>query len=192
MTATGAANAQVTLRCYSRHPENANEESPAYSDARQASLGTDGTVQFALNPGTNTRCFVKYSGTADNDARNSDSIVQKVATALSLSAYRDGVRKYHFQGTNLPRRAGQLITLYRYATGPRLDKFCRPAPESYTRTAATSCVAVRTATAFTNSSNVWRINRTFTGSGQFYFVVRTSQNLTNAAGFSNQRLTIIH
>ena len=30
-----------------------------------------------------------------------------------LSAYRDGVRAYHFQGRNLPRRAGQLITLYR-------------------------------------------------------------------------------
>jgi hypothetical protein len=136
---------------------------------------------------------VKYAGTADNASTVFPSVVQNVATNLSLSAYRDGVRKYHFQGTNLPRRAGQLITLYRYATGPNLDKFCVPAPESYTGAATSGgCSAIRTSTAFTNSSNVWRIDRTFTGSGQFYFVARTSQTLTNVAGFSNQRLTIIH
>ncbi|MCU1592286.1 MAG: hypothetical protein JWP11_3564, partial [Frankiales bacterium] len=55
-----------------------------------------------------------------------------------------------------------------------------------------NCIGIRTAIAYTNSSNVWRINRTFTGSGQFVFAVRTSTNLTNAAGVSNFRLTVIH
>jgi len=194
MTARGSANADVTLRCYSRTPENSTPGSgtPPYFDARNANLGESGTIQFVLNPGTNTRCFVKYRNTADNASTVSPSVVQNVATNLSLSAYRDGVRQYHFQGTNLPRRAGQLITLYRYATGPNLDKYCVPARESYNRTSNSSCVAIRTATAVTNSSNVWRIDRKFTGSGQFYFVARTSQTLTNVAGFSNQRLTIIH
>jgi hypothetical protein len=119
--------------------------------------------------------------------------VINVHTSLSLSAYRDGVRKYHFQGTNLPRRPGQLITLYRYATGPNFDRYCVPPPESDVHAQANNgCVAIRTAIAYTNASNVWRINRTFTGSGQFYFVVRTTQTLNNARGHSNQRLTIIH
>jgi hypothetical protein len=53
-------------------------------------------------------------------------------------------------------------------------------------------VAIRTAIAKTDSSNVWRIDRTFTGSGQFVFMAKSGQNLTNAAGVSNLRLTIIH
>jgi hypothetical protein len=192
MTARGNPNGTVILRCYSRTPDNANQTSPAYTDARTGTLSSSGSLQFTLHPGTNTRCFVKYSGTSDSDTRSSPSIVQNVATALSLSAYRDGVRRYHFQGTNLPRRSGQLITLYRYATGPNLDQYCVPFAESYTSRPGASCTAVRTATAVTNSTNVWRIDRTFTGSGRFYFVARTSQTLTNVAGFSNQRLTIIH
>jgi hypothetical protein len=94
-----------------------------------------------------------------------------VHTTLSLSAYRDGVRRYHFQGRNLPRIAGQLITLY------RLDRSGRE---------------IRTATTYTNTSGIWRIDRRFTGSGAFKFVARASQTLTNAAGKSNVRLTIIY
>jgi hypothetical protein len=191
MTARGTPNSSVTLRCYSRTPENGSESSPPYADARTQSLSSSGATQFSLNPGTNTRCFAKYAGSADSDTTASASVVQKVATALSLSSYRDGVRKYHFQGTNLPRRAGQLITLYRYATAS--GGYCVPDAESYNGANTTgSCRAIRTATARTNSSNVWRIDRTFTGSGQFYFVVRTSDNLTNVGGYSNQRLTVIH
>jgi hypothetical protein len=195
MEGSGTPNADVELRCYSRTPQNSAPgapQPPPFFTARQASLGSTGRATFTLLPGTNTRCFLKYAGVADTHDAQVHSIVQNVATGLSLSAYRDGVRQYHFQGTNLPRRAGQLITLYRYASGPNHDQYCVPSPESYTGSSNTSCVAIRTATALTNSSNVWRIDRTFTGSGQFYFVVRTSQTLTNAAGFSNQRLTVIH
>jgi hypothetical protein len=191
MTARGTPNASVTLRCYSRSPENADQQTPPYFDARNDKLSSSGAVQFSLNPGTNTRCFVKYASRADSDTTASASIVQKVATDLSLSAYRDGARKYHFQGTNLPRRAGQLITLYRYATAS--NGYCAPDPETYNGAAtAGDCRAIRTATARTNSQNVWRIDRTFTGSGQYYFVVRTSDTLTNVGGYSNQRLTVIH
>jgi hypothetical protein len=116
-----------------------------------------------------------------------------VHTSLSLSAYRDGARKYHFQGTNLPRRSGQLITLYRYAKGPNLDQYCVPTPESDTTNKDDAgCRAIITSQAKTGSSNTWRIDRVFEGSGQFYFVVRTSANLSNGRGHSNQRLTIIH
>jgi uncharacterized repeat protein (TIGR01451 family) len=169
----GRAGDAVILRCYSRTPQNSQPGSgtPSYFNARSATLSSSGTTSFSLNPGTNTRCFLKYADVADSDTTSSNSVVQQVATALSLSAYRDGVRQYHFQGTILPHRSGQLITLYRLSgTGQE----------------------IRTATTTTDASGVWRINRHFTGSGQFYFRARTSQTLTNVAGVSNTRLTIIH
>jgi hypothetical protein len=184
--ATGVtANAVYELRCYSR-------PSTTYFTARTATVGaTDNTLDFTILPGTNTRCYVRPQG---DEANASNSVVINVHTSLSLSAYRDGVRMYHFQGTNLPRRSGQLITLYRWARADN-NGYCDPhvADNDYTATSTDpNCVAVRTATAFTNDSNVWRIDRTFTGSGQFVFMAKTSQNLTNAAGVSNLRLTIIH
>src|SRR4051812_9449762 len=142
MTARGGPGGNVILRCYSRTPENSGEQTPPYFDARSGTLNNTGVYQFTLHPGTNTRCFVKYAGTADSDTRNSPSAVQNVAPNLSLSAYRDGVRRYHFQGTNLPRRSGQLVTLYRYATGPNLDKYCVPARESYTPQSTSGCTAI--------------------------------------------------
>ena len=182
---TGQPNASVELRCYTRPDTN-------YFTARGPSnLSSSGAFQFVLHPGANTRCYVRYTG---DEASASASVVINVHTTLSLSAYRDGVRQYHFQGTNLPRRAGQLITLYRWARRDN-NGYCDPHIASGDYNAQSSdpnCVAVRTATATTNSTNVWRIDRTFTGSGQFVFQVRTSQTLNNANGVSNPRLTIIH
>jgi len=159
MRGTGQANAVVILRCYSR-------PSTQYFDARRVPLGENGEVEFRLSPGTNTRCFLKYADTADNDARNSQSVVQNVATALSLSVVRNGTRNYTFQGRILPRRAGQLITLYRVqSNGSR----------------------ILTSQLRTDATGTYRINRRFTGSGTFGFLTRTGQTLTNAAGESNTR-----
>ncbi|MDT7538089.1 MAG: hypothetical protein QOI82_1674 [Actinomycetota bacterium] len=185
LNASGQPNASVELRCYTR-------PTTSYSTARgPVNLSSSGALQFTIHPGANTRCYVRYAG---DETSASPSVVINVHTTLSLSAYRDGVRKYHFQGTNLPRRAGQLITLYRWARRDN-NGYCDPQIAAGDYTASSNdpnCVAVRTATATTNSSNVWRIDRSFTGSGQFVFQVRTSQTLTNAAGVSNPRLTIIH
>jgi hypothetical protein len=161
------------------------------SEPGQGVAISNGTVEFTVFPGRNTRCYVQY---LNDPSTGSNSAVINVHTALSLSAYRDGVRQYHFQGTNLPRRAGQLITLYRFARKDN-NGFCDPAAEPGDFNGASTdpnCIGIRTATATTNSSNVWRIDRTFTGSGQFVFVARTSQTLENAAGISNFRLTVIH
>lgn len=162
VVAHGSANRAVQLLAYSR-------PSTDYKVARDAATDANGEVAFSITPGTNTRLYVRYTSPAAGT--DSLSLVVQVHTALSLSAYRDGVRKYHFQGRNLPQIAGQLITLYRVdANGAE----------------------IRTAITRTNTSGIWRIDRTFTGSGQFVFVVRTSQTLNNAAGRSNERLTIIH
>jgi hypothetical protein len=189
MVGTGQPNADVELRCYSRTPENASQNPPPFFTARATNLGAEGRATFTLNPGTNTRCFLKYKGVADTHDAEVHSVVQNVATSLSLSAFRDGVRQYHFQGRILPTRAGQSVRLYRVATGA----------ECSARRVASPCeiLTATTSTFLTTDSAgktiaIWRINRTFTGSGQFSFVARTPQTLTNVAGKSNTRLTVIH
>jgi hypothetical protein len=116
------------------------------------------------------------------------SIVQNVATALSLSAYRDGTRQYHFQGRILPTRAGQSVRLYRVATGAECTQRRTTSPcEVLVKTALTTITTVNG-----QQIAIWRIDRTFTGSGTFDFIARTAQTLTNVAGFSNTRPTVIH
>jgi hypothetical protein len=154
LSSSGRPGSTQELLCYSR-------PSTSYSLARTVTTSS-GSASFALRPGTNTRCFVRY---VDDPASASPSVVVNVHTTLSLSAVRNaGVpRGFVFQGRNLPRLSGQLITLY------RLDGEGRE---------------IRTATTKTDSSGTWRIPRTFTGSGTFAFVVHTTQTLTNAPGRS--------
>jgi hypothetical protein len=183
----GTPNQAVQVYAYSR-------PSTTYGLVRSGTTNSSGDAFFSVTPGGNTRLYAHYtSGSTTTAANDSGTTVITVHTSLSLSAYRDGVRKYHFQGTNLPRRAGQLITLYRYASGPNHDKYCIPTAESDTTTKNDAgCTAVITSQAKTGPNNTWRIDRTFTGDGKFYFVVRTSTNINNGRGHSNQRLTIIH
>jgi hypothetical protein len=152
----------VELMAYSR-------PSTQYGVVRSGTTNSDGAISFTVAPGTNTRLYARYvGGSVDTDSASS---VVQVHTALSLSAYRDGVRQYHFQGRNLPQLAGQLITLYRIDDNGN---------------------EIRTAITRTGTTGIWRIDRRFTGSGQFTFVARTSSTLNNAAGRSNERLTVIH
>jgi hypothetical protein len=156
LTATGAANEAYQLMCYSR-------PSTTYVVARSGSFNATGDpVTFTLSLGRNTRCFIQYATTPAQGA--SGSVVINVTTVLSLSTVRTGVRTYIFQGRNLPRVAGQLITLY------RVDG---------------SGNEIRTSNLVTDNSGIYRVTRTFTGTGTFRFKVRTSQTLNNAAGVSN-------
>ena len=162
LDATGQPNASVELRCYSR-------PSTAYVTARgPLNLTSGGNTQFQIKPGANTRCYVRYAG---DDTTASNSVVINVHTTLSLSAVRNtGVRNYTFQGRNLPRRSGQLITLYRIDNNGN---------------------EIRTSNLTTDDSGIYRVQRHFTGAGTFTFIVRTSQTLNNANGVSNPfRITI--
>ena len=159
---SGQPGGSVELRCYSR-------PSTAYTTARgPQAMTSGGQFQFQIFPGANTRCYVRYAG---DEASASPSVVINVHTTLSLSAVRNGVRNYTFQGRNLPRRPGQLITLY------RIDSFGNE---------------IRTANLTTDSSGIYRVNRQFTGVGTFAFRVRTSQTLNNAAGFSRTVTVTVH
>jgi hypothetical protein len=154
-------NSVYELRCYSR-------PSTTYFTARTATTSAGSTtLEFRILPGTNTRCYVRPAG---DEANASNSVVINVHTTLSLSAVRTGVRTYIFQGRNLPRRSGQLITLYRIANGQE----------------------IRTSNLVTDASGIYRVTRTFTGTGTFQFRVRTSQTLTNAPGASNIITVTVH
>ncbi|MCW2777097.1 MAG: hypothetical protein JWN17_822 [Frankiales bacterium] len=151
--ATGRPGTLIELVAYSRpNTKFAVVRGPSPLDA-------DGQLTFRITPGTNTRLFVRKSGTAETTSQ----FVVNVRTALSLTVVRNGRRSYTLQGRILPRRAGQLITLYRVANG---------------REILTSQIK-------TDSSGTYFIPRRFTGSGNFGFLTRTGQTLTNAAGVSN-------
>lgn len=155
-------NSAYELRCYSR-------PSTTYFTARSATTSASGTtLEFRILPGTNTRCYVRPAG---DEANASNSVVINVHTTLSLSTVRTGVRQYIFQGRNLPRRSGQLITLYRITSSGQ---------------------EIRTSNLVTDASGIYRVTRTFTGTGTFRFRVRTSQTLTNAPGASNIITVNIH
>ena len=78
---------------------------------------------------------------------------------------RNGRRDYTFQGRILPRRSGQLITLYRVEPDGR---------------------RIITAQLRTDATGTYRLRRLFTGSGRFGFLTRTGTTLTNAAGESGE------
>jgi hypothetical protein len=163
LRATGAANEDYSLQCYTR-------PSTAYVDARSGTFNATGDpVTFTLSLGRNTRCFIQYATNPSQGA--SPSVVINVRTVLSLSTVRTALRTYVFQGRNLPRVAGQLITLYRVDGAGN---------------------EIRTANLRTDDSGIYRLTRTFTGTGAFRFRVRTPQTLNNAAGVSNTIRVTIH
>jgi hypothetical protein len=163
LTATGAASQAYQLQCYTR-------PSTTYFTARSGSFDAAGSaVTFTLSLGRNTRCFIQYATTSTQGA--SPSVVVNVHTVLSLSTVRTAVRTYTFQGRNLPRVAGQLITLYRVDSSGN---------------------EIRTSNLTTDSTGIYRVSRHFTGTGTFQFKVRTSQTLNNAAGVSNTITVAVH
>lgn len=156
VTISAPAGADVELQAYSR-------PSTTYRQVRRGTVPPSGQLAFDVRPGTNTRLFANcVSQTRSVSAQR----VLNVRTALSLTVVRNGRRDYTFQGRLLPRRADQLITLYRVRNdGTRI----------ITR-------QIRS-----DATGTYRIRRVFTGSGRFGFLTRTGQTLTNASGESNTR-----
>lgn len=164
MTVRAAAGATVDLFAYTR-------PSSTFRVVRTGTVGPDGTLAFpALRPPANTRLYAQVRGCTTDAV--TDSIGLNVRTAISLFAERTGRRSYVFTGDSLPARPGGLIiSLYRVTDSGR------QVLTSQVRASATT--------------GNWRIERRFTGSGRFGFVVRTNQDLQNAAGSSNTRPTLV-
>lgn len=140
---------------------------PSTSDrvVRSVQLDNTGRAAIRLVPPANTRLYAQESGCAAGP-----SVVLNVRSTLTLFAKRNGTRDYTYTGDSLPARSGGLIvSLYRVqADGMRV------------LTAQTRADA---------GNGEWRIDRRFTGTGRFGFVLLTGQDLQNAPGTSRTRPT---
>jgi hypothetical protein len=168
VTVNAPANSQIELLAYS-------QPSTTYRVVRRATINNEGDpAQFRIVPPTNTRLFAQIVGCDTDEVRFSK--VLNVRTQLSLNVERLGTQRYRFFGDSLPARAGGLIvSLYRITDNGR-----------QVLTAQDRANALGQA-----RSGEWSIDRTFTGTGRFGFVVRTGQDLQNAPGSSNVRSLLI-
>ena len=163
VTVRATPNSVIDLLAYT-------QPSRTFRVVRSAEVGADGVAEFRIAPPANTRLYAQQRGCPADAAR--DSRVVNVRTALSLLVERTGPRAYTFRGDSLPARAGGLVvSLYRVTGDGR-----------QVLTAQTRANA---------STGEWRIDRRFTGSGRFGFVVRTGQDLQNAPGSSNVRSVLV-
>ncbi|MDT7572544.1 MAG: hypothetical protein QOE05_2718 [Actinomycetota bacterium] len=164
IVATGTAVATVHA------PANSVVDLVAYSRpsttftvVRTATVGATGVVTWKIGPLSNTRLYAQERGAAATP-----QTVLNVAPGLSLSATRTGTRTYVFSGSSIPARTGGLvISLYRF-------------------TDATHSVLTAQTKADPKTGK-WSLRRTFTGTGQFSFVVLTRGDLQNVAGSSATR-----
>ena len=160
VTVTGAApGALIDLQAYSRP----SDRLPVGPDLGGQLDGRDRLRRDPRHQHPPVRAVREQAGGTGQQTSVSDSKVINVRTALSLSVVRNGTRNYTFQGRILPRRAGQLVTLY------RVEK---------------DGTRVITSQLKTDATGTYRFTRQFTGSGTFGFLSRTGQTLTNAAGES--------
>jgi 5-hydroxyisourate hydrolase-like protein (transthyretin family) len=164
VTVNAPANSEIQLLAYS-------QPSTTYRVVRRATINNTGDpAQFRIVPPTNTRLYAQIVGCDTDEVRFSK--VLNVRTTLSLNVTRLGKQTYRFFGDSLPARPGGLIvSLYRVTNDGR---------------------QILTAQTRADSRNgEWVINRRFTGTGRFGFVVRTGQDLQNAPGSSNVRSLLI-
>ncbi len=163
VTVRATPGSTVDLYAYSR-------PSTTYRVARTGKVGANGTVAFAVRPSTNTRLYAQERGCAPVNTSTASKVLN-VRSVLSINATRTGRRSYQFTGTVLPARPdGYVISLYRVEPNGR-----------------------QVLTSQTRSRNGrYTINRTFSGTGRFGFVVRTGQDLRNAPGSSPIRSVLIY
>jgi hypothetical protein len=131
-----------------------------------------GVATFAVRPPRNT---VLRGEVQEDECRyrlgSAPALSVEVATALSLSADRNGRLDYTFRGRAMPARPGQVVSLHRRTADGR---------------------EVLTSRARVGTDGTWTVDRRFQGSGRFPFVARTAASADNAAGVSDARPTVVH
>lgn len=164
LSVKAAPGSVVDLFAYTR-------PSTDYRLVRTGAVGDAGIAQFGVRPGGNTRMYAQQRGCTADPVR--DSVVLNVRPDLTIQSSRTGTRSYSFYGTSVPARSeGLVINLYRVTADGQ------------------EVLTARTRANATHGN--WRINRTFTGTGRFGFVVRTAADMTNAAGKSNVQSVLIY
>jgi hypothetical protein len=140
---------QVELLAYSR-------PSTDYYVVRRTTASGTGAYSFVVAPATNTRLKVRVGG------QESDSVVIGVRTAISFRTVRTAPYTYTFTGQVIPRREGQLVSVYAQTpAGDRLVGRGAVGPDG-----------------------VWRATHRFTVKGTFPLYASTTGDLTNYAGQS--------
>lgn len=133
----------------------------------------DTSARWSFRPTTSSRVWVSYADRChDGQERTGETerILVVVAPRLTLTAVRHGPRNYTFSGEAVSR-PGQTLSLY------RIDAHGREVLTSQTQS---------------TDDGTWSLRRTFLGSGEFPFVLRTKGDQANAPGESNTRPTVIH
>ena len=149
MSGFAESGSTVQLLAYSR-------PSTTYNVVRTTTASGTGAYSFVVSPQTNTRLKVSVNG------QESDSIVVGVRTAISLRAVRTAAYTYTFTGQVVPRRPGQLVSVYAHTpSGDRL-----------------------VGRGAVGSDGVWRASHRFTVPGSFPLYASTTGDLTNYAGRS--------
>ncbi len=144
--------------------------STSYRVARETPVGSSGTVSFSIGPSGNTRLFLRQTDVDGANRVDSASIVLTVRTSLNLKVVRTGTRTYRFTGSTLPKRRGQLVTVfYQPGGGSRV-------------------IASRARVA---QDGTYDVTRTFTGGGTFALFTATGTDLDNAGNESNRVRTRI-
>lgn len=142
-----------------------------FRDVRTGSgTATDWTVYPSENSAFQLRAEPKNAGA--RACEPGPVLRAYVRPNLTINAVRNSARDYTFAGRVLPGR-GQLVTLYRTDSA----------------TASKPVVTAQTRVLF---DGTYRINRRFTGSGQFGFYVSVAESATNLQGSSRVRPTVIH
>ncbi len=140
--------------------------STTYRVVRTATIGTGGSATFRVTPSSNTRLYAQRRGCPAGP-----SVVLNVRTSLSVQGVRQSPRVYRFSGESRPARAkGLLVNLYRVGADGR---------------------EVLTAQTRAGADGRWSVTRRFTGTGRFGFLVRTGQDLQNAAGLSDRTVVTV-
>jgi hypothetical protein len=140
---------EVVLLAYSR-------PSTEYYVVRRTTASETGAYSFVVAPSTNTRLKVRVGG------QESDTVVIGVRTAISLRTVRTAPYTYTFTGQVIPRREGQLVSVYAQTpAGNRLVGRGSVGPDG-----------------------VWRATHRFTVKGTYPLFASTTGDLTNYAGQS--------
>ncbi|MCW2777546.1 MAG: hypothetical protein JWN17_1271 [Frankiales bacterium] len=153
---TAPPGSLLEIRAYSR-------PSTTFTTVRSVTVGPDGQYSFVVGPSGNTRLFARSTqGGLTSDSRQ---VVLTVRTSLNLKVARTGTRTYRFTGSLLPKRPGQLITVF------------------YERSDGSRVIAARARNA---ADGTYNVSRTFTGGGTFTLFTGTGTDNNNAANNSNR------
>lgn len=138
--------------------------------------GSDGVkgARWSFTPTTSSRVWMSWSDVCHDGQTRAGATDERplvvVAPRLTLTAQRHGPRDYTFRGLAVSR-PDHVLSLYRLTAGG---------------------AEVLTARTRSTAAGTWSLRRSFLGSGEFAFVLRTPADQANAAGASNVRPTVIH